>query len=94
MLKIYLIGVLVSFFIIMITEHFYFGAGSASSVTMKDVFEGIVISSLSWVALILVGLFYFCEYLANFNLYGYGKDLEDFENEIIDTQDDESEKKE
>ena len=58
------------------------GAGSTSSVSKKDITEDLLLSLLSWIGVLLVGVFYLGEYLAGFNTYGYNKDLEDFEEEL------------
>lgn len=82
MLKVYLIGVLITLALVLLTEHLYLGAGRASSISRKDITEDLLISLLSWIGVLLVGVFYLGEYLAGFNTYGYNKDLEDFEEEI------------
>lgn len=82
-MKIYLMGVAVTFFLMLLTEHFYFGAGSASSVKAKDIFQDLALSLTSWVGIVLVVIFYLAEYYSDFSSYGYGKELEDFEDELI-----------
>lgn len=83
MLKIYLTGLLVTFLTCMLTEHLYFGAGSASSVRKKDIFEDLLLSLLSWIGMLLMLIFYISEIICRFSSYGSGKALEDFEDELV-----------
>lgn len=82
-LKIYTLGAIVTFTVLLLTEIFYFCKGSIKSVTIKDCYEDLLLSLTSWIGIILIVIFFIGEYKANFNLFGYGKYLSNFKDNLI-----------
>lgn len=78
-LKIYVIGVLITFLSMMLSEHFYLGCGDSNTVTTRAIVENLIASIvLSWLLLIGLIIFFIAEFCTGFPSYGYSKKLHSF----------------
>ena len=81
-LKIYIIGFLVSFFLTLLIEHFYYGNGRAETVGFKSIIEDFLYSLSSWLGVVGLILYLIGEWYTGFDSRGYGEFLYDLEQEL------------
>ena len=87
-LKIYLIGLLVTFLVELLIEHLYYGNGLSGTVTIKDIVEDLGVAMLSWLGLLLVAIWFWGEWYTCFPMKGYGQYLYDYEEKLKTENDD------
>ena len=81
-LKIYIAGVLASFLISMLLEHFYYGNGRSETVHLKTIFMDFLFSLTSWLGVLLAAFTWGAEWYCGFPQKGEGAFLHDYEEEL------------
>ena len=81
-LKIYLIGVLVSFLVSLLIEQFYYGNGKSITVKLKSILENLLYSLLSWIGVVGEMVFFLGEWYTDFSEKGYGEFIHDYEEKL------------
>ena len=81
-LRIYIIGVLVSFLICMLLEHLYYGNGRDETVHIDPILADFLFSLLSWLGVLLEAFLWGAEWYCGFPQKGEGAFLHDYEEEL------------
>ncbi len=81
-LRIYIIGVLICFLLVMLMEHFYYGNGRAETVHLDTIFMDFLYSLLSWLGVLLLVFLLGAEWYCGFPQKGEGEFLHDYEEEL------------